>query len=65
VRLAIALLKDRDGRFALDLPLNGSLDDPQFNLGKVAYRAIETVLARIVTSRFQRSARSSEAKARK
>jgi outer membrane protein OmpA-like peptidoglycan-associated protein len=52
VRLAIALLKDRDGRIALDLPVNGSLDDPQFNLGKVAYRAIETVLVRIVTSPF-------------
>jgi uncharacterized protein involved in outer membrane biogenesis len=52
VRLAIALLKDRDGKFALDLPVNGSLDDPQFNLGKVAYRAIETVLTRIVTSPF-------------
>ena len=52
VRLAIALLKDRDGRIALDLPVNGSLDDPQFNLGKVVYRAIETVLARIVTSPF-------------
>ncbi len=52
VRLAIALLKDRDGRIALDLPVNGSLDDPQFNLGKVVYRAIETVLTRIVTSPF-------------
>jgi len=52
VRLAIELLKDRDGRIALDLPVNGSLDDPQFNLGKVVYRAIETILARIVTSPF-------------
>ena len=52
VRLAIALLKDREGKFALDLPVNGSLDDPQFNLGKVAYRAIETVLSRIVSSPF-------------
>ena len=52
VRLAIALLKDRDGRIALELPVNGSLDDPQFNMGKVVYRAIETVLTRIVTSPF-------------
>ena len=52
VRLAIALLKDRDGRIALEVPVNGSLDDPQFNLGQVVYRAIETVLARIVTSPF-------------
>ena len=52
VRLAIALLKDRDGKIALEIPVNGSLDDPQFNLGKVVYRAIETVLTRIVTSPF-------------
>jgi flagellar motor protein MotB len=52
VRLAIAILKDRDGRIALEIPIDGSLDDPQFNLGNVAYRAIETVLTRIVTSPF-------------
>jgi len=52
VRLAIALLKDRDGRIALEVPVSGSLDDPQFNVGQVAYRAIETVLTRIVSSPF-------------
>ena len=52
VRLAIALLKDRDGRIALELPVNGSLDDPQFDLGRLAYREIETALTRIVTSPF-------------
>jgi outer membrane protein OmpA-like peptidoglycan-associated protein len=52
VRMAIALLKDRDGRIALDVPVNGSLDDPQFNLGQVAYRALERILNRIVTSPF-------------
>ena len=52
VRLAIALLKDRDGRIVLDLPVSGSLDDPQFNLGGVVYRALETVLVKIATSPF-------------
>jgi outer membrane protein OmpA-like peptidoglycan-associated protein len=52
VRLAIALLKDRDGRIVLEVPVNGSLDDPQFNVGKVVYGAIKTVLTRIVTSPF-------------
>ena len=52
VRLAIALLKDRDGRITLDLPVSGSLDDPQFNLGTVIYHAIETALTKIVTSPF-------------
>jgi outer membrane protein OmpA-like peptidoglycan-associated protein len=53
VRLAIAILKDRNGTIALEVPVNGSLDDPQFNLGKVVYRALETVLTRIVTSPFK------------
>ena len=52
VHLAIALLKDRDGRIVLDIPVSGSLDDPQFNLGGVLYRALETALAKIVTSPF-------------
>jgi hypothetical protein len=45
-------LKDRDGRITLDLPFNGSLDDPEFNLSKVVYGAIETVLTKIATSPF-------------
>jgi len=52
VRLAIAILKDRDGRIAVEIPANGSLDDPQFNVGQVFYSAIETVVTRIVTSPF-------------
>jgi hypothetical protein len=52
VRLAIALLKDRDGRIWLDFPVDGSLDDPQFSLGEIAYDALKTALTRIVTSPF-------------
>ncbi len=52
VRLAIALLKDRDGRIDLKVPITGSLDDPQFDLGQVVYRALETLLTRIATSPF-------------
>ncbi len=35
VRLAIAILKDRDGKIVLDVPIEGSLDDPKFRIGKV------------------------------
>lgn len=52
VRLAIALLKDRDGRIVLNLPVSGSLDDPQFNFETVVYRALETALLKIATSPF-------------
>ena len=33
LRLAVALLKDRDGVIRLGLPVTGSLSDPQFSLG--------------------------------
>lgn len=52
VRLAIAILKDREGRITLQVPVSGTLDDPEFSLGKAVYRAIETALTRTVTSPF-------------
>lgn len=52
VRLAIAVLKDRNGRIELDVPIDGSLDDPQFQLGKVINRALINVITKIVTSPF-------------
>lgn len=52
VKLAVAVLKDRSGKIELDVPIDGSLDDPQFHLGKVINRAILNVITKIVTSPF-------------
>ena len=52
VKLAIALLKDRDGVINLDLPVNGSLDDPKFRLGPVIWKVVVNLITRIVTSPF-------------
>jgi len=52
VRLAIAILKDRDGRIKLDVPVEGSLDDPQFRVHKVIVRALENILTKVATSPF-------------
>lgn len=52
VKLAVAVLKDRSGKIELDVPIDGSLDDPQFHLGKVINRAIVNVITKIVTSPF-------------
>lgn len=51
--LAIALLEDSDGIIDLDLPISGSLDDPQFSYGKVIWKAFVNVLGKIVTSPFR------------
>jgi hypothetical protein len=52
VRLAVAILKDREGKIKLDVPIEGSLDDPQFRLHKVIVGAIVNLLTKIVTSPF-------------
>jgi len=52
VRLAIAILKDRDGKIVLDVPVEGSLDDPKFRIGKVVMRVIVNILEKVATSPF-------------
>jgi hypothetical protein len=52
VRLAIAILKDRQGKIILDVPVEGSLDDPKFRIGKVVGRVIVNLLEKVATSPF-------------
>jgi hypothetical protein len=52
VRLGIAVLKDRSGTIVLDVPIEGSLDDPQFRLHKVITRALWNVVEKAITSPF-------------
>lgn len=52
VRLAVAILKDRDGKIILDVPIQGSLDDPKFRIGKVVARVIVNILTKVATSPF-------------
>jgi len=52
VKLGIAILKDRSGKIELEVPVEGSLSDPEFRLGKVITRAIVNVFTKIVTSPF-------------
>jgi hypothetical protein len=51
--LAIAILKDRDGRIDLGLPVSGDLNDPQFSYSAVIWKAVGNLLTRIVTAPFR------------
>ena len=51
--LAVALLQDSNGVIDLDLPVSGSLDDPQFSYGKIIWKAIVNVLTKLVTAPFR------------
>lgn len=52
VMLAVSLLKDRNGVIDLDVPISGSLEDPQFSIGGVILRAFVNLIVKAVTSPF-------------
>jgi hypothetical protein len=52
VRLGVALLKDMDGKIVIDLPVQGTLGDPNFRIGKVVLRVIVNLLTKAATSPF-------------
>ncbi|AMC33387.1 DUF748 domain-containing protein [Janthinobacterium sp. B9-8] len=58
VKLALALLTDRRGQVKLNLPIEGSLDDPQFSVSGIIWQVIGNVLEKVVTSPFDALASS-------
>ena len=52
VRLATALLADSNGVIDIDLPVSGSINDPQFRLGPVIFKAIGNLIVKAITSPF-------------
>jgi len=52
VLLAVALLKDRNGVIDINLPIGGSLDDPQFSVGGIVLKLIFNIIAKAVTAPF-------------
>ncbi|WP_374690210.1 DUF748 domain-containing protein [Accumulibacter sp.] len=52
VTLAVALLKNRSGEIDINLPISGSLDDPEFSIGGLIVRVIVNVLVKALTSPF-------------
>ncbi|WP_411879012.1 DUF748 domain-containing protein [Polaromonas sp. YR568] len=52
VKLAVALLADRNGVIDIDLPISGSLNDPQFSLGPIIIKVIVNVIVKAITAPF-------------
>ncbi len=53
LELAVALLKDADGRIDIGLPVSGNLDDPQFSYGDLIWKTLINFFSKIVTSPFR------------
>jgi hypothetical protein len=52
VRLALAILTDKEGVILLDVPAEGNLDDPKFRLGRVIWHTIQSLLVKVAASPF-------------
>ena len=52
VKLAVALLKDRNGVIDLDIPVSGTIDDPSFKLGPLIWKVVLNILEKAVTAPF-------------
>jgi len=53
LRLAIALLKDKDGKIDLEVPVEGTIDDPQFAYRKVFWSAVRKILSNVAMAPFR------------
>ncbi len=52
VGLALALLRDASGRIALDVPVSGRIDDPEFRIGKVVLQTLRNMILKAATAPF-------------
>ncbi|MDR2852200.1 MAG: DUF748 domain-containing protein [Burkholderiaceae bacterium] len=52
VKLAVALLADREGVIKVELPVSGSINDPQFKIGALVWKALLNIIAKAATAPF-------------
>ncbi|WP_455774741.1 DUF748 domain-containing protein, partial [Burkholderia stabilis] len=52
VKLAISLLKNTRGQIDVNLPVSGSLSNPEFSVGGLIWHAVLNLIAKAVTSPF-------------
>lgn len=53
LKLGVSLLKDRNGRITLDVPISGTLDDPEFSIGRVVSQTVQNMITSAATAPFR------------
>jgi hypothetical protein len=53
IRLAVALLKNPQGQIDLDIPVSGSLSDPNFSIGAVILNVLKNLILKVATAPFK------------
>jgi len=52
LKIAVALLKDRNGLIDLALPMSGSIDDPNFRIGPIVWKMFVNLIVKVATAPF-------------
>ena len=52
LKIAVSLLKDRNGVIDLNLPMSGSLDDPKFRIGPILWQMFTNLLGKVASAPF-------------
>ena len=53
IKLAIALLKDTDGKIAISLPVTGDLNNPQFSVMPIVWQTLRNLVLRAAQAPFK------------
>ncbi|MFZ4967256.1 MULTISPECIES: DUF748 domain-containing protein [Pseudomonas] len=53
IKLAIALLKDSDGKISIELPVSGDLNNPQFSVMPIVWQTLRNLIVRAATAPFK------------
>ncbi|MDH1558161.1 DUF748 domain-containing protein [Pseudomonas sp. MDMC216] len=53
IRLAVALLKDTQGRIAIELPVQGDLNNPQFSVMPIVWQTLRNLVLRAAQAPFK------------
>lgn len=53
IRLAVALLKDTQGRIAIELPVQGDLNNPQFSVMPIVWQTLRNLVLRTAQAPFK------------
>ena len=53
LRLAVALLKDKDGVIDLDLVVDGDVNDPEFSVAGIFWKVLKNLIMKAATSPFK------------
>ena len=53
LELAVALMKDSEGKIKMHVPISGSLENPQFSVSHIVADALVNAISKVITSPFR------------